>query len=220
MMRGLPTHCLILLDASLLVTASTAASFVGGRNPHANVVSSPSQRATAAGGGVPSMRSPVADITAASQITFSTKALSTSSASIAAVATNAVTAIFTQLRQNAKNLLLLLTVTLLFVTRSNPQTLLWPGAQTDKGCDSPLPDGDFGCPFIGVNLFAGKKSYGPFATAWKLGQKYGKIFKAYFAGFPVIFVSGADNIKSLLKNEFKGEGGIGTFLMGAENNFG
>lgn len=56
---------------------------------------------------------------------------------------------------------------------------------------------------------------------FELGQKFGAIYKMYGLGMPIVSVSGKDNIKALLKNEFKGEGsGIGTYLMGAEHNAG
>jgi cytochrome P450 len=59
--------------------------------------------------------------------------------------------------------------------------------------------------------------YGPFAQLAKLGKKYGKIFKTYCFGYPIVSISGADNIKSLLKNEFQCENFIGTFMMGVTN---
>lgn len=52
----------------------------------------------------------------------------------------------------------------------------------------------------------------------KLSRKYGKIFKSYTYGYPIISVSGVDNVKSLLKNEFQTDAkGIGTFLLGNDN---
>ncbi|KAK1738865.1 cytochrome P450 family protein [Skeletonema marinoi] len=209
-MKGL-SCCLLLLSA-----LPSAAAFVGSPRSTHNV-------RTAAAARAPPKSYPTVDITAAAAASKSTTAIymSSTSSSIAVVAKSAVTAVFAQLRRHAKLLLVLLTASLLFAKRSNPQTLLWPGTQTDKDCDAPLPAGGYGCPFIGINLFDGNKDYGPFVTSWQLGQKYGKIFKTYFAGFPIVNVSGKDNIKALLKNEFKGEGrGIGTKLIGGEHNLG
>ncbi|KAL3795357.1 hypothetical protein HJC23_009530 [Cyclotella cryptica] len=66
-----------------------------------------------------------------------------------------------------------------------------------------------GCPFI---------DYGPFSKLAKLSRKYGKIFKSYAFGYPIVSVSGVDNVKSLLKNEFQTDAkGIGTFMLGKHN---
>eukprot|EP00984_Skeletonema_dohrnii_P000342 scaffold115_cov128-Skeletonema_dohrnii-CCMP3373.AAC.2 len=109
----------------------------------------------------------------------------------------------------------------MFAKRSNPQTLLWPGTQTDKDCDAPLPTGGYGCPFIGINFMGGSKEYGPMYKLLQLGQKYGKIYRLYGLGMPLVSVSGKENVKALVKNEFKGEGkGIGTYLFGKDHNVG
>jgi cytochrome P450 len=211
-MKGL-TRCLFLLSTLL----ASAAAFVG--SPTRTYDVSQSLRTPASGAHL-TYPTVVVDVTAASK--KSTTALCMSSTSIGIVAKSAVAAIFPQLRHHAKLLLVLLTASLLFAKRSNPQTLLWPGTQTDKECDAPLPAGGYGCPFVGINLFdSGNKDYGPFHKAFQLGQKYGKIWRAYFAGYPFVSVSGADNIKSFLKNEFKGEGvGVGTKMIGGEQNIG
>ena len=59
--------------------------------------------------------------------------------------------------------------------------------------------------------------YGPFAKLGQLSKKYGKIFKTYSYGYPLVSISGVDNIKSLLKNEFRDDNGIGTFMIGKQN---
>lgn len=100
----------------------------------------------------------------------------------------------------------------------NPRTFLWPGSAGDDKCDAMLPEGSLGCPFLGIDIFSGSKDYGPFAKLAKLSRKYGKIFKSYSYGYPIVSVSGVDNVKSLLKNEFQAdEKGIGTFLLGKDN---
>jgi cytochrome P450 len=68
----------------------------------------------------------------------------------------------------------------------------------------------------GYDIFSGSKDYGPFAKLGQLSKKNGKIFKIYSYGYPLVSVSGVDNIKSLLKNEFKDDG-IGTFMIGKQN---
>lgn len=66
--------------------------------------------------------------------------------------------------------------------------------------------------------FFQNSDYGPFAKLAKLSRKYGKIFKSYTYGYPIISVSGVDNVKLLLKNEFQTDAkGIGTFLLGNDN---
>ena len=64
----------------------------------------------------------------------------------------------------------------------------------------------------GYDIFSGSKDYGPFAKLGQLSKKNGKIFKIYSYGYPLVSVSGVDNIKSLLKNEFKDDS-IGTFMF-------
>lgn len=71
--------------------------------------------------------------------------------------------------------------------------------------------------YVGYDIFSGSKEYGPFAKLGQLSKKYGKIFKTYTYGYPLVSVSGVDNIKSLLKNEFKDDHGIGTFMIGNHN---
>ena len=221
MMKGLVTRCLrlLLLLLTLLLLASFADAFVGSRRcPCTYDVSKKSCRRTIVAARYPK-RHPAVVITDASP-TSTTTAIGMSS-SIATVAKTTFTTIFTQLRQHTKILLLLLTASLLFAKRSNPQTLLWPGTQTDKDCDAPLPNGGYGCPFIGINFMGGSKDYGPLYKLFQLGQKYGKIYRLYGFGMPLVSVSGMENVKSLLKNEFKGEGeGLGTYLMGKEHNSG
>ena len=209
-MKGL-SCCLLLLSA-----LPSAAAFVGSPRSTHDV-------RTAAAARAPPKSYPTVDIKAAAAASKSTTAIyrSSTSSSIAVVAKSAVTAVFAQLRRHAKLLLVLLTASLLFAKRSNPQTLLWPGTQTDKDCDAPLPTGGYGCPFIGINFMGGSKEYGPMYKLLQLGQKYGKIYRLYGLGMPLVSVSGKDNIKALLKNEFKGEGrGIGTYLFGKDYNVG
>lgn len=197
----------------LLSALSSAEAFVGSPRSTHDV-----QTAPAASRAPPKISSyPTVDITNAAASTSPT-ALCMSSA---VVAKSAVTAIFSQLRHHAKLLFALLTASILFAKRSNPQTLLWPGTQTDKDCDAPLPTGTYGCPFVGINFMAGSKADGPLYKVLQLGQKYGKIFRMYGLGMPMVSVSGKDNVKALLKNEFKGEGrGVGTYLFGKDHNVG
>ena len=201
-----------MLLAALLPSAT---AFVG--NPRGiNNEMSKSWHKTAAN--LKSYPTPTVDINTPAS---STALCMSSASSVAIAAKSAVATIFTTLRHHAKLLLVLLTASILFAKRSNPQTLLWPGTQTDKDCDAPLPSGGYGCPFIGLNLFEGSKSYGPFYQLWQMGKNYGKIFRLYTFGVPVVSVSGKDNVKTLLKNEFKGEGrGIGTKMVGGEHNLG
>jgi len=208
-MKGL-THSLLLLSA-----LPSAEAFVGSPRSTHHVRTAAVSRAAA-----PIITYPTVDITNAAASTSPTAlCMSTASSSITVVAKSALTAIFSQLRHHAKLLIVLLTASLLFAKRSNPQTLLWPGTQTDKDCEAPLPAGAYGCPFVGINLIGGSKTYGPMYKVRQLGQKYGKIFRLYGLGMPIVNVSGKDNVKALLKNEFKGEGrGVGTF--GGEKNLG
>jgi cytochrome P450 len=207
-MKGLD-RCLFILSTLL---ASAAAFVVGG-------VPTPQRLSSGVLQPVTHYYPTVVNINAVSKST--TALCMSSTSSIGIVASSAVTAIVSQLRHHAKLLLVLLAASLLFA-KSNPQTLLWPGTQTDNDCSAPLPAGGYGCPFLGINLFdSGTKHYGPFYKPWQLGQKYGKIWRAYFAGYPLISVSGADNIKSFLKNEFKGKGvGVGTKMIAGEHNLG
>lgn len=69
----------------------------------------------------------------------------------------------------------------------------------------------------GYDIFSGTKEYGPFAKLRQLSKKSGTIFKTYAYGYPLVSVSGADNIRSLLKYEFKDGHGIGTFMIGKHN---
>ena len=218
-MKG-PSCCLLLLS-----TLAPAAAFVG-RSPRSSSTHDvyKSLRTAVAGEGAPPMsyRTIVDNFTATSTKSTTTTALCMSTPSIAVVAKSAFTAIFSQLRHHANKLLLvLLTVSLLIAKRSNPQTLLWPGTQTDKDCNAPLPPGAYGCPFIGINFMGGSKEYGPMYKLWQLGLKYGKIYRLYGFGMPLVSVSGMDNVKSLVKHEFQGEGeGVSTYLFGKEHNVG
>ena len=205
-------RCLFLLSTLL----PSAAAFVGSPRSTHDV-------RTAAAFEAPTMPMsyPTADITAAAASTSTTALCMSSAASAIAVTKSTISAIFSQLRHHAKLLLVLLTASILIAKRSNPQTLLWPGTQTDKDCDAPLPTGTYGCPFFGINIMGGSKDYGPLYKIWQLGQKFGDIYRMYGLGMPIVVVSGKDNIKALLKNEFKGEGkGIGTYLFGNEHNVG
>ena len=209
-MKGLGRYLL------LLSALPSAAAFV--RSPRSTY-----DVRTAAASGAPPKSYPTVDIKAAAAASKSTTVIyiSSTSPSIVVVGKSAVAAIFSQLRHHAKLLLVLLTASLLFAKRSNPQTLLWPGTQTDKDCDAPLPAGGYGCPFIGINFMGGSKEYGPMYKLLQLGQKYGKIYRLYGLGMPLVSVSGKENVKALLKNEFKGEGrGIGTYLFGKDHNVG
>lgn len=133
--------------------------------------------------------------------------------------------------RRTKILLLLLastaTMTIILLTKrggtTNPllQSLLWPGTTTQidsQYSDISLPPGGYGCPFLGYDLFSGSKEYGPIAGLHKLCQKMAgsDIFKTYTFGMPIVSVSGVDNIKSLLKYEFRPDG-VNTYLMGKDN---
>lgn len=193
------TRCLLLLAPFLLVSSSAAFAFTGSRPYTHHVFKSKSCRRTTVSKLYPALNNVASPL--------STTTLGASS--IAAVARSTLTAVFSQLRKHAKILILLLTTTVLFAKRSNPQTLLWPGTETDQDCDAPLPNGAYGCPFIGFNFMGGQKNYGPFYKLFELGKKYGKIYRLYGFGMPIVSVSGKENVKSLLNNEFK-EGGVGT----------
>lgn len=200
------TRCLLLLAPFLLVSSSSAFAFTGSRPSTHNVFKSKScRRTTVSKTGSTKKLYPALNNVASP---LSTTTLGASS--IAAVARSTLTAVFSQLRQHAKILILLLTATVLFAKRSNPQALFWPGTETDQDCEAPLPNGGYGCPFIGFNFMSGQKNYGPFSKLFELGQKYGKIYRLYGFGMPIVSVSGKDNVKSFLSNEFKKEGGVGT----------
>lgn len=205
------TRCLLLLAPFLLVSSSTAFAFTP--CTHHVFKSKSCRRTTVSGTGSSTAKLYPALNNVASPLSTTTLGAS----SVAAVARSTLTAVFSQLRKHAKILILLLTATVLFAKRSNPQTLLWPGTETDQDCDAPLPDGGYGCPFIGFNFMHGQKNYGPFAKLFELGQKYGKIYRLYGFGMPIVSVSGKENVKSLLSNEFKKEGGVVTSIGGFEN---
>jgi hypothetical protein len=52
-------------------------------------------------------------------------------------------------------------------------------------------------------LFFHNADYRPFTKLAKLSRKCGKIFKSYTYIYPIVSVSGVENIKSLLKNKLK-----------------
>ncbi|KAK1738885.1 hypothetical protein QTG54_010201 [Skeletonema marinoi] len=66
----------------------------------------------------------------------------------------------------------------------------------------------------------GSKEYGPMYKLLQLGQNM-ENYRLYGLGMPLVSVSGKENVKALVKNEFKGEGrGIGTYLFGKDYNVG
>ena len=138
------------------------------------------------------------------------------SLSKSAAVTSFISSFIASVRRHANIFVLLLAATALIAKRSNPQAILWPGTEVDDK-DTPLPEGSYGCPFIGVNFYGGTKSYGPFAGLAKLSKQFGNVFKLYSFSLPIVSVTGMDNIKSLLKNEFKSGDGLGTYMMGVEN---
>eukprot|EP00986_Skeletonema_menzelii_P005842 scaffold2187_cov127-Skeletonema_menzelii.AAC.2 len=231
------TRWILLLLAPIILLASSSDAFVGSRRrPYCctqhHDVSDKSKccrltRTTTAGVGLyprlnPAASNIKADGSSVSSTTTTTTTLGMTSASssIATVTRSTLTAVFSQLRHHAKILLLiLLTASLVLAKRSNPQTLLWPGTQTDKDCDAPMPNGGYGCPFIGINFMSGSKEKGPMYKLFQLGQKYGQIYRLFAFGIPLVSISGKENVKAFLKNEFKGEGkGINNVLFGGEHN--
>lgn len=62
---------------------------------------------------------------------------------------------------------------------------------------------------------SGSKEKGPMYKLFQLGQKYGQIYRLFAFGIPLVSISGKENVKAFLKNEFKGEGkGINNVLFG------
>ena len=158
------TRYLLLLLAPFLLASSSAAFAFTGSHPctHHVVFKSKSCRRTSVSG-----TGSTANFVLNNVASYPVSTTTLGASSIAAVARSTLTAVFSQLRKHAKILILLITATVVFAKRSNPQTLLWPGTKTDQDCDAPLPNGGYGCPFIGFNFMSGQKNYGPFVSAPK-----------------------------------------------------
>ena len=92
--------------------------------------------------------------------------------------------------------------------------ILYPGSGSDPTSDAPLPPGSFGCPFLGNNVMAGSTEYGPSAFFNNARKKLGNpsIFKAFAFGLPMVSVSGKENLKSVLKDEFSPTG-VNTMMV-------
>ena len=92
--------------------------------------------------------------------------------------------------------------------------ILYPGSGSDPTSEAPLPPGSFGCPFLGSNVMAGSTEYGPSAFFNNARKKLGNpsIFKAFAFGLPMVSVSGKENLKSVLKDEFSPTG-VNTMMV-------
>ena len=72
--------------------------------------------------------------------------------------------------------------------------------------------------YVHFRIHSGSNDYGLYAGLHKLARqmKDNSIFKSYSLGMPIISVTGMDNIKTALKNEFK-EDGINMAMVGSSN---
>ena len=93
--------------------------------------------------------------------------------------------------------------------------MFYPNATTDRNRDEPLPPGSLGCPFLGQPFFQSSKAFGAGSwyvdTARKLGNP--RVWKYYFMGKPLAVVSGGDELKSVLNQEFDGVTSSGAEIM-------
>lgn len=87
---------------------------------------------------------------------------------------------------------------------ANPNSILWPNAESDPQHQQPLPPGSFGCPFIGSNIFQGDSVDGPETFYQSKSKSLGNpaLWKFYFVGNPAIMVADPNNLRSLMKEEF------------------
>ena len=92
--------------------------------------------------------------------------------------------------------------------------ILYPGSGSDPTSDAALPPGSFGCPFLGSNILAGSTEYGPNEFFNRARKKLGNpsIYKFFAFGSPMVSVSGQDNIKNVLKDEFSPTG-VNTMMV-------
>ena len=72
--------------------------------------------------------------------------------------------------------------------------------------------------YVHFRIHSGSNDYGLYAGLHTLARKMkdNSIFKSYSLGMPIISVTGMDNIKTALKNEFK-EDGINMAMVGSSN---
>lgn len=115
----------------------------------------------------------------------------------------------------AKRILLVLGAAVLFLSKQYKK-IFWPGSSPDSSLQEPLPPGSMGCPLFGSNVMAGSRDYGPYVFfSSKTFQKYKNpaLIKFYAFGMPSVSVTGSDNIKAILKDEFD-PNGVNTELVG------
>lgn len=127
-----------------------------------------------------------------------------------ASASEAVAPLFTPM---VRRMLLFLGAAYLVLTK-RLNKILYPGSGRDPTSDAPLPPGSLGCPFFGKNVMAGSTEYGPTVFFNNARKKLGNpsIFKSFAFGLPMVSVSGKENIKSVLKDEFSPTG-VNTMMV-------
>lgn len=127
-----------------------------------------------------------------------------------ASASEAVAPLFTPM---VRRMLLVLGAAYLVLTK-RLNKILYPGSGSDPTSEAPLPPGSFGCPFLGSNVMAGSTEYGPSVFFNNARKKLGNpsIFKAFAFGLPMVSVSGKENLKSVLKDEFSPTG-VNTMMV-------
>ena len=114
----------------------------------------------------------------------------------------------------AKRFLVVLGAAMLFLSKQHKR-IFWPGSSADPTLSEPLPPGSLGCPFLGTNIMSGTREYGPYVFFDRAGKKYNNpsLMKFYAFGMPMVSVTGTDNIKTILQDEFD-PNGINTELVG------
>jgi pentalenene oxygenase len=127
-----------------------------------------------------------------------------------ASASEAIAPFFTPM---VRRMLLVLGAAYLVLTK-RLNKILYPGALPDPGSDAPLPPGSFGCPFLGSNILAGSTEYGPNEFFNKARKRLGNpsIYKFFAFGAPMVSISGQDNIKGVLEDEFSPTG-VNTMMV-------
>jgi len=100
--------------------------------------------------------------------------------------------------------------------------------RTDPDVDAPLPDGSYrvGCPFVGANMLGRDVTTGMSGFFSRMSRRLGnpRVWKSLVFGKPIAVVSGSDNVRQILGNEFKTNRVAATFkgaqtLMGWHNLF-
>mmetsp|Transcript_33415 Transcript_33415/g.73281 ORF Transcript_33415/g.73281 Transcript_33415/m.73281 type:complete len:613 (-) Transcript_33415:125-1963(-) len=105
--------------------------------------------------------------------------------------------------------------TVLLLSAKLRRKLFYPNVTVDPSHDEPIPPGSLGCPFLGQPFFQSSKSFGAGSwyrdTAQKLGNP--RVWKYYFLGKPLAVISGGDELKAVLNQEFDGVTSSGSEIM-------